>query len=904
PSPTLTPWPSATPAPTQTPSPTATAGPILPTPTPPGQIDTGEPNDDWTLATPLQAGIHQSFISYDRDVDWFKVHVEKPGSVLRITMPHPPADYDLALLSDPAGITSDLADIRALIDLGDVDQTGALPAPEEIGDISPPTDARAVRDISTHPGHESESVESHVLDQSGWYYVLVTGYNGAYDDDPYTLEIEIEPPEDGRRCTVELPHPPGVITARWTASEAPATLILVNKRRMDAYFGSGSGSTEEMLSALRELAGHAAVNGVIEPVENNPEIAAAYSAWDEDACNPEAANRVTEAIKRHIDDLRDVYPTIRQVLIIGNDDIIPFHRVPDETHIANESQYLSQINVNPNSPFYAALAEGYILTDDFYVDDAPLGWRGRRLFVPDRPVGRLVETPQEIISAVEAFLEMDGRLDLHTGLVLGYDFSSDGTTQIADLLSSAGITVDSLVTPDWTGADMRDSLLNAHHDVNVVNARFTHDQATSPDKSDGPLTAEAVAEVGSELRGSLILSIGSHAGLSVPDHWATAPDRLDFSQAFCNAGSTAIANTGYGYGVVPTNDYSELLMTYFVQMLTQMPDVTVGTALVQAKQRLIREAGPASFSLYHEKALIETTLFGVPGLRITVPNLTLPSGNQKQVTAGPMEVAATGLYRRTLTIEPDFERVDTSTGSYFKANDGTISRPGRPVQPRFTWGIREPEMDAHGALWVAATYTEFHGFDPVVTHPVTDTAGTEPAFPFSVWSPARLHAVNRFQTASGLSEHLVVVPGQYRNDYSSPGGTAGVERRYDSLTYHLYYSTSDDWRPPTIWQVRYEKTALGAEFWVDVTDASGVERVVVTYTRGDGTWVSEELQHVGGISWQALLPYFETDVLDFVAQAVDGAGNVAMSVDRGRLFGRRSQQMYLSLVSTSRRPGQ
>ncbi|MFQ5593016.1 MAG: hypothetical protein ACE5HA_02590, partial [Anaerolineae bacterium] len=765
--------------------------------------------------------------------------------------------------------------------------------------------------------------------QPGWYYLLVKGYNGAHSGDagpvgarqggehvhastslqsalprPYTLQIVIDPPADSRHCTVEPPHPPGVIVARWTSSDTPQTLILVNKRRMESYFG-GPGSTDDLLAALRRLADHPAVNGMIEPVENNVEVEAAYAAWDNDACNTDAANQVTEAIKLYIDELRVTYPSIEQVLIVGNDDLIPFHRVPDEVNVANESEYMTQVDANPDSPFSSTLERGYILTDDFYVDDEPLAWRGRRLFVPDRPVGRLVESPREIIDAVETFQEMDGRLALDAGLIVGYDFSADSSAQIADILRNAGINVESMIATDWTGSDLRDSLLNTHHDVCVANARFSHNQATSPDQSGGPLTAEAIAEVGGELRPSIFLSIGSHAGLNVPDRWAGTADKLDFSQALTGWGVSSLLNTGYGYGAAWSDDFSERLLTYFMQEITGTPDVTMGTALVRAKQRFLTGAGPASFGLYHEKALVEATLFGIPSLRVVVPDLAVPSGDPRQVTEEAMEAVSNDLYKRTLHVEPQFERVETPAGSYLSADDGTLSRPGRPVQPRFAWGIQEPELEAHGALWTAATYTALYDFDPVITRPLTDTTLTEPTFPFHIWAPARLHTINRLQTTDGTLERLVVIPGQFKNDRSydpptasknrpSSGLTYGVERRFDSLTYDLYYSTSPDWEPPPIWQVRYEKTALGVEFWVDVTDPSGVERVVVTYTTADGVWQTLELQLVEGFSWQVLMPFFEPDTLDYIVQAVDGAGNVAVSVDKGRLFGRQSHMVYLS----------
>lgn len=896
-SPSATQGPTVTPPPTDTPGPSPTAGfiPPSPTPRPGGRTDTDEPNDIWPLAAAIGSGAHESYISHERDLDWFKVYVGNPRAVLRVTLSSLQGDYDLALSSNPAGANGSLASIPALANLEDVDQHGQLSDAEDLEDIGALQDTRAVRDISLHRGFRSEMVTANTRYQPGWYFILVMGHNGEHDERPYVLNIEIDPLEDVRQCVAEPPHSPGVIIARWTASETPETLILINKRRMDAYYGAQPGPAEQLLAQVRALADHPSVNGVIEPVENNSDIAAAYDDWDNDACNPAAANRVTTAIKNHIDELREVYPTIQQVLIIGNDDIVPFHRVPDEVNVANESEYLSQVDADPDSPFYSSLEQGYILTDDFYVDDVPLAWRGRKLFVPDRPVGRLVETPNEIIDAIDAFLEMDGALSVQEGLVVGYDLLADSSNHIADLLRDADIDVESMTALGWTSSDLRDGLLNRHHDVNVINARFSHNRAAAPEDAGSPLTAEVVAEVGSLLQQSLFFSTGSHAGLSVPDRWASAKDRLDFSQAFNGRGVSAVANTGYGYGIAQADDYAERLMTYFTEELIQTSDATVGTALVRAKQRFLREAAPASFGPYHEKTMIEASLFGIPSLGLIVPKLAVPADDAKEVFPGPIQAAGERLWKRGIRLVPTYKRMDTPLGSYFVADDGVVSRPGRPIQPRFTWGVREPEIMAHGAVLTDAEYTDVADFDPLITRPLTDTTRSEPDFPFSAWSPARMHTINRLSTDDGISEQLVIVPGQFKNARPFSAGPAyGLERLYEAVTYDLYYSTSPDWTQPTIWRVRYEKRFEDrAEVWVDVTDPNGIERVVLAYTTGDGEWDVKDLQLVDGFSWMALLTGFSPDTLDYVIQAVDRAGNVAVSVDKGRLFGRRAQSMYL-----------
>ena len=93
-------------------------------------------------------------------------------------------------------------------------------------------------------------------------------------------------------------------------------------------------------------------------------------------------------------------PTLKYLVIVGDDLMIPFRRVPDSAFIANESLYVGQAGLIPDNPTHAALDLGYILTDDFYGDPRPFRWRGRGLYVPDLAIGRLVESPDEIIATI------------------------------------------------------------------------------------------------------------------------------------------------------------------------------------------------------------------------------------------------------------------------------------------------------------------------------------------------------------------------------------------------------------------------------------------------------------------------------------------------------------------------
>jgi hypothetical protein len=182
----------------------------------------------------------------------------------------------------------------------------------------------------------------------------------------------------------------------------------------------------------------------------------------------------------------------------------------------------------------------------------------------------------------------------------------------------------------------------------------------------------------------------------------------------------------------------------------------------------------------------------------------------------------------------------------------------------------------------------------VIARPVTDTTLTEPDFVHEGWFPSRLAALNRIETAAGVLERLVVVPGQYSNP--------GIQRLWDRLTYKVYYSSDEDRISPTIWRFRTGQTSRHASFFAHVTDDSGIERVVVTYTLGDGQWRSLDLAHSeGSPRWRGVLGLdYGERVLRCFVQAVDRAGNASVTHNKGRFFQPGTYQVYLPLVIRSR----
>ena len=135
---------------------------------------------------------------------------------------------------------------------------------------------------------------------------------------------------------------------------SPLTLILLNKQRLDAAYGPTR--TSALVTVLHQLADDDLVRGILLPVENSPVVSDTYAMWDaNNACNPLAANAVAQAIKETVvlSYYRTYSPTLQYLVLVGDDLMLPFYRVPDDAYIANESVYtLSLIHISePTRPY-------------------------------------------------------------------------------------------------------------------------------------------------------------------------------------------------------------------------------------------------------------------------------------------------------------------------------------------------------------------------------------------------------------------------------------------------------------------------------------------------------------------------------------------------------------------------
>jgi len=887
--------------------------------------DTFETNDYWTLAYPITTGDWVSYISWPFDVDFYKFRVPQRGSTVIFTLTDLAEDFDLALYS-PTDVPSDtplkdvplkdvpLKDVPLKdVPLKDVPLKDVPLKDVPLKDVplkDVPLKDVPLKDVSFRRGTEDEQVSDVVVYATDFYYVQVVGHNGAYSSSPYTLRVEVVPPSPIPTCTRTLPQgDPGAIYQPYDPGQTE-TIIVTNKQRLEQLYGSIP--TDNLMAKLRDFADDTTVKGLVLPVETDPAVATAYDDWDQDVCDPEAANEVAGAIKNLLNTFFDdpAFSNLAYVVIVGSDEVVPFRRVLDIVYTSNERAYRDLAHVQQDSAHFGSLDGGYMWTDDFYVDFEPTNYAGRPLYVTNYAIGRLVETPEEIIALLDHYLSPGGTLlNATTSLAVGYDFLADSSQTIADTFVAQGLTNDTLINDVWTAQDLRDIFLGIHHDLNSINAHFQHWRLQPADRAAGLFESSEIDQPGVALTGTVNFSMGCHAGLSVCDLISTGVPitaALDFPHAFARKQAVFVGNTGYGYGDTAAPTLSEELMSSFAHNLGAEAQVAVGQAMLMAKQEhALNNMG--FYGPYDEKVLIETTLYGPPMYRVSVPSPGggLPKqGSKGQSASAPLHLRTSsqnGLIVHTYTVTPTFTAVNTPDGTYYTADDGVQAMLYRPLQPRVILDIALPGDEvAHGALFLSGSFTDIPNFDPVITMPVTETTRYEPQWIYTGWRPQGLSRINHFQTPQGLLERLVLILGQFHHTDVVSNHVEGIERLYDQVTYEVYYSDSDDITPPTLEEVSTirqdvsPRPALesGASlqqtstirFVVKVSDASGVERVVVVYTDGTGPWESLDLTYdPDADEWTGELTGV-TGEIAFMAQAVDGAGNVAASRAKGQYF--------------------
>jgi hypothetical protein len=644
---------------------------------------------------------------------------------------------------------------------------------------------------------------------------------------------------------------------------------------------------------------------------------------------PYAKNLVAEAFLSIIAGYRALNP-LEYVVIIGNDDAIPFFRHPDGAMLASEKNYAPPVRDATASQ--ASLKLGYVLSQDRYGAQTEVSLKSGSLPIPDLAVGRLVETPAEVTGLLDVYLSSPGGVSITptSALVTGYDFLEDAALAVkAELEAGTGNAADTLITPRdlspqdpaaWTASQLNEMLLGRRHDLIFLAGHFSASSALAADYSTR-LTAAELASLDANLTNAVVFSAGCHAGYSLVNGHGVpnVTQEPDWAQAFARKGAALIAGTGYQYGDTDFIEYSERLYLEFARQLRAgSGPVPIGKALIAAKQAYL--AGTPQWRGIHEKALLQATLFGLPMLSVDLPGGrgVLPGdativGATTPAAANPG--AALGLSFADIDITPSLTEnsltlTDPDGGTtvdavYLSGANGVLANPAEPVLPLERQNVSVAGKVLRGVGFRNGAYTDLHGILPLTGAATTEVRGVHTPFMTSIFFPPRPWNVNYYDALAKDQDgqtRLMVFPAQFQS--GTAGDPTGTLRKYSSLGFRLYYSANTTTypsgnipalsAPPSIAKVSSSIGSSEVHFAVSVTGdpAAGVQEVWVTYTALSGplagVWQSLDLSQNAADStlWQGLLPLAGSPAQDlrYIVQAANGVGLVSLSTNLGAYF--------------------
>ncbi|MGC9961907.1 MAG: Ig-like domain repeat protein, partial [Acidimicrobiales bacterium] len=897
-------------------------------------IDT--PGDSIVLPTgtvSLPGDLNVGYLRSQGDVNDWQVTVSQ-GDELSLALTNLPATYDLEVFGPNGQSLSPTPPTEAVPGVSDTlpsvtpsSNTEGTPGSEDL-QITPPEGYSRLLAISNNPDAQSQYIQTPPL-AAGEYMVQISGYNGAFSTQPYLLQANLlgggttptcpgiaypntlADPSTGPPATLAIPSGAATVTPAGATNVSGTlnTLFLVDTQRLTAAFGATAETN--IMNDIQADATTTGVVGAIVPVDAWASVQSAYSIWNPDPCSVIGGNDVVSAISSVVDSIEAKYPSVQNVVIVGADDQIPFARIADGTTQSNERDYGQSTFEGQDNVEGDALSLGYYFSDDPYAASEPLGVGSATLYSPQLAVGRLVESAGEIEGALTRFSSTGGNLDASASLTTGYSFLTSGAQAVSANLAGNGLTASDLINEDWQAGDL-DSALTATNPtpgVDSINAHFDYSRGlpaygNTTGNDSNLFTTTDIRNSVSTYAGRLLFSMGCHAGLDVDDAEVetslSAAPVDDWAKAFADAGALWVANTGFGYADTDTIAYSAKLMTGFAANLNG--SLTIGEALTEAKQQY--EAGNAILSPYDLKALMESTLYGLPmytlnGSSGTAPSV--PSGpptGTDPVTGMTVAPVSLNLGSGSSALPGQLSLVTTPNGDYYQVNgstsgsDGTQATEYRPIEPLVSLPVTEAGLVPHGAIVTGLSSTDTP-FTPAISMPAVGSSDSTPPTIDDAAFPGTLQRVAGYSTftstGTGQGATLDLVAGQFFPNPSSPG--SGTERLFNTMSAEVYYDQpgsryASDYTPATIDFTQAVTTGSDVNFAVQVTAGGApVTRVLVLYTDAahPGAWTAVDLSSSDGQNWSGASPSASSGV-QYLVEAVDAAGNVAVSNNEGTAF--------------------
>ncbi|MFH8251317.1 hypothetical protein ACH3VR_13175 [Microbacterium sp. B2969] len=847
-----------------------------------------------------------------QDEDYYVVDAPPAGKRLVVSTNASDGQISLSLYTKPSDQGSlGVADAGPAPGTAVAEQSGPVGQAAQAGpDAAVPIAGQTLVDQTVVGGDGAAQVEAAPTDAAPGQQMLVRVTSGNHQPSSalYSLRVQYLDETPEVQCTPWAPaqtDDPGVTGFNDDITDTTNTLYLFDAKRYgDTY---GAGESDRVRDALVTLTGDGhvgadRVDGAVLSIDTDPDVETARSALDGNPCSMSAREQLASAINRFVGrQLGDHRSQITSIVVVGGDDIIPLAPVAQNTAQFTEVSHADDLRLKqtpagepcppPNgvedpceTPLSAAARTSHILTDDPYGLAKSYDTLGGHLYVPSVALGRLVETPDQIIATVDRFVASDGIVSADSTLTGGYGAWAELPGEVTQSLAWRSSVNQQFTTP-WTATDLESKLFPTDTDAPKVVSVNTHANETqmlpgvpgaeSGRFSDNDLFLAAGHEDAASLAGSLIFGIGCHAGNNLPtSYYGAVTDWVDvFSQA-----AGYVGNTGYGLANNVTTALGERLLSLYSDWLGVSVDgdqVSSGAALTYAKQSYL--GGLGLYSGYDEKALMEAVYYGLPMYTFTDPvktEMPLPEAPDLQVsTSGGITTAA-------LTFQPVYQQQTTTDGgSYYTVDGSAVAVPtAQGILPSIVRVLQpQPGLVPRGVILTSLTTQTQLGTPalaaPTVGVPQQTATAAGSAFPSSYAT------ITHQETPAGPVDLLVITPARVQVSQAGQGST----ELFTDFTAEIVYGpdTSTDTTPPVIDAVGVRGTGLE----VHASDTSGAiaSVIVLVQPQGSDEWQRATVRAVTDDG----APYWVADVPDgpfrWMAQVVDAAGNVATDTSRGHL---------------------
>jgi alpha-tubulin suppressor-like RCC1 family protein len=772
---------------------------------------------------------------------------------------------------------------------------------------------RPVAAVSSMSGNQDEQLSTVTRAGDNTRYVSqISGFNGLGGD--FMLRARARSLQNLGPCTVTPPTvtyptlskpafyaPIGQTVNGFAAGDD--TLVLVNGSRLEAYY---PGQSQTVLSAAYNYThSTGGVHGQVKQLDSSAAINNAYKAWDANPCDPNLSNEVVRQINAFA--FSGLPASIKYVVILGGHAIVP-HALPfDTTGLGSEKEEAADIAITGNNPLSNAFALGRYPTDTPFGTPRPLLVTGQVVYAPSLAVGRLGETAASIAAQLDRFRAVSGVADAaaagRTATVTDYDFLTGGGNAVASALS-ADYAVDHALTGEtatWDGTALNNKWLGkspAPPSIGVLNMHYDQYRAlpakgnANGDTSTDLYTAKQVRDTAASVLQRLVLTVGCHSALDVPDHYlaagADSDEQLragDWAQAYGEKGvAVMIGNLGFGYADTNVVAFSALEQQLLAEAMAKHYDL--GTSLVQAQQEYLQRL--VSLSPYDIKSLQQMVLWGLPQYRTT----SAPAAQPPAWPTGTLGTdAVTNLPSYALTVAPEFRTVNDGSSTHLETRSSS-SAPwqsatvnGLPVLP-----LQKVQLPAQAGLTVrSAVPTAITTGNDQAGTMTFGTAGTDEGLPQTTSNagsyPAALGHLWTVPRDGVEASTLAVTPAQITLDGTAPNH--GTVRQVTSSQWLVRYGSPgqailrDTFTSVSASHVPGTTTAT-TSYDVEVTPAAGTQTaqvyVLARPQSGAGPWVRTDLVKSGS-HWVAS----RAGVLgEYIVVAVNSLGFGALSTSNGQ----------------------